>query len=164
MRIRGAMISPGREDDINPIIKEPFDYYMPELEGTALVAFLHTFVALWPEIDKTMPLSPITLSPVRPATCPLPNLRISYSGGTQRRAVRNLGIPLKRWVLKPQDRAASMCSSLSSTMKQSAGTTPAVAVAWAKFRRLGFASPSSQESRMLSKCRSSGCRSRTVLQ
>jgi hypothetical protein len=35
MRIQGAMISPRREDGIHPIIEEPFDYAMPELEGAA---------------------------------------------------------------------------------------------------------------------------------
>ena len=82
MRIQGAMISPRREDGIYPIIEEPFDYDMPELEGAALVAFLHTFVALWPKMDETTPLSSAPLSPVQPARSPH-----EFKGLIERRAV-----------------------------------------------------------------------------
>ena len=72
----GAIISPGREDDVYPIIEEIFSDGMPALEGSAMVAFLHAFVGLWQEILKALPHNPITLSPAGRST-PIAISRIS---------------------------------------------------------------------------------------
>ncbi len=69
MRFLGAMVSPGRDADIYPLVEDLFEYDMPELaDGSASEAFLHTFLGLWNVVAESSRQSPITLSPVGPIT------------------------------------------------------------------------------------------------
>jgi hypothetical protein len=63
MRLLGAMVSPGREADIYPLVEDFFEYDMPAFSnGSELEAFLHTFLGLWNEVDESSRHHPITLS------------------------------------------------------------------------------------------------------
>ena len=65
MRLLGAMISPGRDADIYPLVEDFFEYDMPEFsDKSELEAFLHRFLGLWNEIADSSQHDLITLSPV----------------------------------------------------------------------------------------------------
>ncbi len=69
MRFLGAKVSPGRDADIYLLVEDLFEHDMPELpDGSALEAFLHTFLGLWNVVAESSQHSPITLSPVGPVT------------------------------------------------------------------------------------------------
>ncbi len=69
MRFLGAMVSPGRDVDIYLLVEELVEFDMPEFsDGSALEAFLHTFLGLWNVVAESSQHSPITLSPVGPVT------------------------------------------------------------------------------------------------
>ena len=60
MRFLGAMVSPGRDADIYLLVEDLFEHDMPELlDGSALEAFLHTFLGLWNVVAETSQHSPI---------------------------------------------------------------------------------------------------------
>ena len=69
MRILGTMVSPGRDGDIYLLVEDFFEHDIPELlDGSALEAFLHTFLGLWNVVAESSRHSPITLSPVGSVT------------------------------------------------------------------------------------------------
>lgn len=65
MRFLGAMVRPGRDADIHPLVEDFFECDMPEFsDGSELEAFLHRFLGLWNEVAESSQHNPITLSPV----------------------------------------------------------------------------------------------------
>ncbi len=65
MRFLGAMVSPGREGDIYPLVGDFFECDMPEFDdGAELAVFLHTFLGLWNAVDEASRSGPIKLPPV----------------------------------------------------------------------------------------------------
>ena len=65
MRLLGAMVSPGQEADIYPLVEDFFEYDMPEFsDGPESQAFLYTFLGLWNEVEKSSRHRPIKLSVV----------------------------------------------------------------------------------------------------